>query len=173
MRRLAHPLLTPTVAIGSPIQAYLERVYDRHRDLVSGEVATYIPELGKADPEWFGIGLATTDGRVYEVGDSRQTFTIQSISKPITYGIALEDHGHEAVLAKVGVEPTGDAFNSISLHPETGCPLNPMINAGAITTTSLVAGTSAGDRLQRPPRVVSPHPRRQLSLHEAGLPSGK
>jgi len=173
VRSLAHPLLTPTVAIGSPIQAYLERVYDRHRDLVSGEVATYIPELGKADPEWFGIGLATTDGRVYEVGDSRQTFTIQSISKPITYGIALEDHGHEAVLAKVGVEPTGDAFNSISLHPETGCPLNPMINAGAITTTSLVAGTSAEDRLERLLGVFSLYAGRKLAIDESVYRSEK
>lgn len=161
------------MAIGSPIQAYLERVHARHRDLRSGEVATYIPELGKADPEWFGIGLATTDGRVYEVGDSRQTFTIQSISKPITYGIALEDHGHEAVLAKVGVEPTGDAFNSISLHPETGCPLNPMINAGAITTTSLVAGTSAEDRLERLLGVFSLYAGRQLAIDESVYRSEK
>lgn len=161
------------MAIGSPIQAYLERVYDRHRNLRSGEVATYIPELGKADPEWFGVGLATTDGRVYEVGDSRQTFTIQSISKPITYGIALEDHGHEAVLAKVGVEPTGDAFNSISLHPETGCPLNPMINAGAITTTSLVAGTSPEDRLERLLGVFSLYAGRQLSIDDSVYRSEK
>ena len=154
------------MAIGSPIQAYLERVYARHHGLRRGEVATYIPELGKADPDWFGVSLATTDGRVYEVGDSRQTFTIQSISKPITYGIALEDHGHETVLAKVGVEPTGDAFNSISLHPETGCPLNPMINAGAITTTSLVAGTSAEDRLQRLIGVFSLYAGRALTIDD-------
>ena len=161
---MAQPLLALIVAIGSPIQAYLERLHARHSDLRTGDVATYIPELGKADPEWFGISLATTDGRVYEVGDSRQQFTIQSISKPITYGIALEDHGYEAVLAKVGVEPTGDAFNSISLHPETGCPLNPMINAGAITTTSLVAGTSAEDRLARLLGVFSLYAGRDVAI---------
>ncbi|HUK61829.1 MAG TPA: glutaminase, partial [Dongiaceae bacterium] len=69
--------------IGSPIQVYLERLHAQHAGLRSGDVATYIPELSKADPEWFGICLATTDGRIYEVGDSRQLFTIQSISKPI------------------------------------------------------------------------------------------
>src|SRR5262245_38485773 len=125
-----------------PIQTYLEGLHARFADLADGSVATYIPELAKADPRWFGIAIATTDGRTYEVGDTRQPFTIQSISKPFVYGLALEDQGRDAVLAKIGVEPTGDAFNSISLEPDTGRPLNPMINAGAITAASLVAGRS-------------------------------
>src|SRR5213075_2782657 len=109
----------------------------------------YIPELAKANPDWFSICLVTTSGAVYEVGDSGQTFTIQSISKPFVYGLALEDNGRERVLQKVGVEPTGDAFNSISLDPGTGRPRNPMINAGAIATTSLIAGKSRNTRLRR------------------------
>jgi len=161
-------LPTPvTTTIGSPIQAYLERLHARYRALTTGEVATYIPELGKAEPNWFGIAIATTDGRVYEVGESRQTFTIQSISKPFTYGLALEDNGREAVLAKIGVEPSGDAFNSISLAPETGRPLNPMINAGAIATTSLVAGRSAEDRLARLLAVFSLYAGRPLAIDDA------
>src|SRR5476649_2108973 len=110
----------------SPIQNYLHELHQRHALDKGGKVADYIPELFKASPDWFGICLATIDGHVYEVGDSQQTFTIQSISKPFVYGIALEDNGREAVLAKVGVEPTGDAFNSISLHPTTGQPAHPM-----------------------------------------------
>jgi glutaminase len=153
-------------AIRSPIQTYLERLHARHADLRSGEVATYIPELGKANPEWFAICLATTDGHLYAVGDARQTFTIQSISKPLTYGLALEDHGREAVLAKIGVEPSGDAFNSISLAPATGCPVNPMINAGAIAAASLVAGRSAEDRLARLLAVFSLYAGRRLSVDE-------
>jgi len=156
----------PTAALPSPIQSYLQRLHTRHASLQTGEVATYIPELGKADPEWFGICLATTDGQVYEVGESRQTFTIQSISKPITYGLALQDHGYDAVLAKVGVEPSGDAFNSISLNPQTGSPLNPMINAGAIATTSLVAGHSDEDRLARLLGVFSLYAGRPLEIDE-------
>jgi glutaminase len=77
----------------SPIQRYLEELHRRYGALREGEVATYIPELAKADPDAFGICVATTDGHVYEVGDSREPFTIQSISKPFAYGLALEDRG--------------------------------------------------------------------------------
>jgi glutaminase len=159
--------------IPSPVQAYLERLHGRHAFLRDGDVATYIPELGKADPEWFGICLATTDGRLYEVGDTRQPFTIQSISKPLTYGLALGDRGRETVLGKVGVEPSGEAFNSISLAPETGRPLNPMINAGAIATASLVAGHSAEDRLARLLAVFSLYAGRPLAIDDAVYRSEK
>ena len=153
-------------AIASPIQAYLDALHARLSPCSDGQVATYIPELGKADPSWFGICVATTDGRLYETGDTRQTFTIQSISKAITYGLALEDRGHGAVLAKIGVEPTGDAFNSISLAPDTGRPLNPMINAGAIATTSLVAGRSPEDKLERLLAVFSLYAGRTLAIDD-------
>jgi glutaminase len=133
----------------SPISSYLERL---HRDWLpdrSGAVADYIPPLALADPDHFGIAVTTTEGHSYEVGDSRERFTIQSMSKPFTYGLALADRGFEAVDGKVGVEPSGEAFNSISLAPGSGRPLNPMINAGAITSTSLVAGDSAAGRERR------------------------
>ena len=148
----------------SPIQRYLEALHRRHAELRSGEVASYIPELAKADPDLFGICLATTDGHVYELGDAREPFTIQSISKPFAYGLALEDQGRERVLAKVGVEPTGEAFNSIRLAPDSGRPLNPMVNAGAIATTGLVAGDSAAERLHRLLATLSGYAGRKLSL---------
>ncbi|HSS32742.1 MAG TPA: glutaminase A [Solirubrobacterales bacterium] len=133
----------------SPIDSYLQRLHERWQADASGAVADYIPPLALADPEWFGIAIATTEGHCYEVGESRRDFTIQSISKPFTYGLALQDLGFAAVDAKVGVEPTGDAFNSISLAPDSGRPLNPMINAGAITATSLLGGDSAAEREAR------------------------
>ncbi len=133
----------------SPIDTYLGRLHERWQADGAGAVADYIPPLALADPDWFGIAIATTDGHCYEVGESRREFTIQSISKPFTYGLVLQDLGFEAVDAKVGVEPSGDAFNSISLAPQSGRPLNPMINAGAITSTSLVAGASAPERERR------------------------
>ena len=123
----------------SPVQQYLERLHAELQPLSGGELASYIPELTRADPNWLGIALVTVDGHVYQAGDSRQPFTVQSISKAISYGLALEDRGLEQVLAKIGVEPSGEAFNSISLEPDSGRPLNPMINAGAIATTGLVA----------------------------------
>ncbi|MGK2899964.1 MAG: glutaminase A [Burkholderiaceae bacterium] len=150
----------------SPIQRYLEGLHARYAGLRDGQVATYIPELAKVDPDKFAICIATTDGRVYEVGDSRHCFTIQSISKPLTYGLALSDHGLDEVLRRIGVEPTGDAFNSISLEPGTGRPLNPMINAGAIAAASMVSGHSAQDKAARLLAVYSMYAGRPLEIDQ-------
>jgi glutaminase len=133
----------------SPIDAYLARLHQDWLPDRSGAVADYIPPLALADPGSFGITVTTTEGHSYEVGDSRERFTIQSMSKPFTYGLALADRGFDVVDAKVGVEPSGEAFNSISLAPGSGRPLNPMINAGAITSTSLVGGEAAVERERR------------------------
>ncbi len=130
-------------------QSYLETLHEEFAGMDTGAVASYIPELLKADPAWFGVALVTVDGHVYQAGDSRQPFTIQSISKAITYGIALEDQGTEAVMRKVDVEPSGEAFNSISLEPGTGRPRNPMINAGAIATVALINGETSNDKFER------------------------
>jgi glutaminase len=149
-----------------PISRTLGVVFEHFRPIGAGSVASYIPELARADPAAFGISLATADGHVYEVGDTRLPFTIQSVSKPFVYGLALEDRGKEAVLARVGVEPTGDAFNEISLESSTGRPRNPMINAGAITATSLVAGHSVEDRWARILKLFSSYAGRSLGLDE-------
>jgi glutaminase len=157
----------PTGRVASPIQDYLTRLHARLSQIDTGKVATYIPELANANPAWFGVVIATVDGHVYEVGDTRQTFTIQSISKPLVYGVALEDRGRERVRDAVGVEPSGDAFNSISLEPGSGRPLNPMINAGAIATSSLVAGDTRGARLERVVGAISAYAGRPLAIDEA------
>jgi glutaminase len=115
-----------------PVQSYLEDLQARLAEDDSGVVADYIPELALADPSSFGIALATVDAAIYEAGDTRLPFTIQSISKPLTFAMALESRG-EIVRERVGVEPTGEAFNAIDLDP-----LNPLVNAGAILTRSLL-----------------------------------
>ncbi len=155
-----------TFAGSSPIHRIIDDLYQRLKNEHAGEVATYIPELGKADPNWFGICLVTADGAVYEAGDTAQTFTIQSISKPFNYGIALEDKGMAQVLEKIWMEPSGEAFNSISLQPGSGRPVNPMINAGAIATTSLVRGDTAEAKIARIVEVFSRYAGRPLEIDQ-------
>src|SRR5207249_4071117 len=84
------------------LQTVIDTIYQRYRSSTEGEVATYIPELGKADPDAFGICLVTADGRMFETGDSELPFTIQSMSKPLTFGMALEEFGDERVAQQVG-----------------------------------------------------------------------
>ncbi|MEP9349198.1 glutaminase A [Xanthobacter sp. KR7-225] len=127
----------------TPLLAYLRRC---HRDFAqdhSGEVAQYIPELGKADPDHFGIAVATIDGHVYEAGDTDVPFTIQSISKAGVFALALDLLGPGRVEAAIGVEPSGEAFNSIRLRPDNR-PFNAMVNTGAIACCGLIA-TAEGD----------------------------
>ncbi|MFN8611818.1 MAG: glutaminase A [Vulcanimicrobiota bacterium] len=132
------------------MQELLNELYHRYLPLREGKLADYIPELGKANPDSFGISLVTAQGQLFEVGDCARKFTIQSISKPFVYGIALEDFGREEVLKRVGVEPTGDAFNSIiRLDEKSKRPFNPMVNAGAIATSNLIGGESPAARLNR------------------------
>ncbi|MBY6435079.1 glutaminase A [Rhodococcus kroppenstedtii] len=149
------------------VQHILDDVHALCAQDTSGAVADYIPELASAEPERFGICLTTADGYVYEVGDTRVPFTIQSVSKPFTYALALADRGEEAVAAKIDVEPSGEPFNEISLDPVTERPRNPMINAGAITAASLVAGDTPGEQFERIRRSFSRFAGRDLELDAA------
>jgi glutaminase len=135
----------------------------------SGVLADYIPQLAAADPECLGAVFATVDGEIYGAGDIDTEFTIQSISKPFAYALALADRGFDAVLAKVGVEPSGEAFNQISLESDTGRPFNPMINAGAITVHSLAGseGMNPTERVERVVRGLSAFAGRRLRTDEA------
>lgn len=135
--------------VTSPFQSFLNDLHLKYKPLCDGAVANYIPELAKVNPDWFSICVITVDGQVYEVGDYNQLFTIQSISKVFVHGLALEDHGRDYVLTRVGVEPTGDAFNAIILDESSKRPYNPMVNAGAIATTSLIKGSGPTERLNR------------------------
>ncbi|RJN32640.1 glutaminase A [Nesterenkonia natronophila] len=149
----------------SPVQNYLESIVEQCSG-TEGEVASYIPELAQADPDRFGLALATVDGHVYTVGQAETCFSIQSISKPFTYALALADQGFERVAEKVDVEPSGEAFNEISLASRTGRPPNPMINAGAITAASLVAGDSTDHRFGRVLEWLGGFAGRELELDE-------
>jgi glutaminase len=120
-----------------PLLRFLDACHAEFFAETGGAVADYIPELGKADPDHFGISLATLDGHVYEVGDTKIPFTIQSISKPFVFALALDTLGAKEVESVIGVEPSGDPFNSIRLNAENH-PFNPMVNAGAIACSGLI-----------------------------------
>jgi glutaminase len=135
------PNMTAGVARGHELQMIVDDVHATYAPLTDGNVAAYIPELSRADPDDFAVCLVTADGRTFEAGNYDKPFTIQSISKPFTFGLTLDEFGHERVLQHVGVEPSGDPFNSIELHGGTNRPFNPMINTGAITVTALLHAT--------------------------------
>lgn len=131
-----------------------------------GALAAYIPELAGVDPNGFGMSLSSADGHVYQSGDATVEFTIQSISKPLTYALALHQLGEEAVDAKIGVEPSGEAFNEISVDRVSKTPKNPMINAGAIAAVSLIEGADADERFECIRDFYSACAGRQLHLDE-------
>jgi glutaminase len=154
----------------SPIPDYLLEVLDSC-GTDGGAVADYIPELAAADPDRFGICVATVDGTVYTAGDADAEFTIQSMSKPFTYALALADRGVAALHERVGVEPSGEAFNDLSLEPESGRPRNAMINAGAILTHSLVDGEDSAARSERVREGFSRFAGRDLVVDEGAFAS--
>ena len=119
--------------------------------LSAGQLASYIPALLEANPNDLGVAIVDVEGRKYYAGQCEKNFTIQSISKVVSLILALGDNGRTNVFKRVDVEPTGDGFNSI-VNLETKDkkrPYNPMINAGAIATTSLIYGEDGEDKLER------------------------
>jgi glutaminase len=157
----------PVPQLKSPIEDWLQRLHARHQSNARGKLASYIPELTKADPDHFGVVLTAADGQSYAVGDADALFTIQSISKPLVYGLALEDHGPDGVLRRVGVEPTGEAFNSIVMDESNNRPFNPMVNAGAIATTALIRGSGFAERFGRILDMFSRYAGRPLTVDDA------
>jgi glutaminase len=151
---------------GERVRGALEGIHHRTAGVTSGALADYIPELGRADPEVFGIAAVGVRGRVFTAGEAAHPFTVQSISKPFVYALVLAELGLDAVHAHVGFEPSGEAFNALSFDA-AGRPSNPMINAGALVTTSLVGGGSAADRLTRIRSALSDFAGRELGLDEA------
>ncbi|MFZ2510333.1 MAG: glutaminase [Gordonia sp. (in: high G+C Gram-positive bacteria)] len=153
----------------SPIPDYLAEALRSVQADRSGATADYIPQLADADPELLAAALCTLDGHVYSAGDCGVEFSIQSISKPLVYALALADRGFDEVLGKVWVEPSGDAFNEISLEPDSGRPRNPMINAGAITAHSLAGpvGATPDERFARILDGLSAFAGRELAVDES------
>ena len=150
-----------------PVGHALQSVLDAARSMDGGELASYIPELARADPAALGIALVSSSGAVYGAGDTDAEFTIQSVSKPFVFALALEQWGLAAVMRHVGPEPSGEPFNAISLEESSGRPLNPMINAGAIVTTSLMPGDTATEKFASIHAGLNAFAARELDLDDA------
>ncbi|MFW1755181.1 glutaminase [Acinetobacter wanghuae] len=149
----------------TPVPDYLQHVLSACNNNQSGALANYIPELAQADPNKLALALSTIDGTIYSTGDDTLEFTIQSMSKPFAYALALKTLGLNAVLQKVGVEPSGEAFNQISLGQDQ-LPKNPMINSGAITTHALLPHKKTVSRAEHLRRFLSELAGRELQFDE-------
>jgi glutaminase len=149
-----------------PLQRFLTACHEEFKSDHSGALADYIPELKRANPAHFGISLVTIDGHIYEVGDSAIPFTIQSVSKAFVFALALDLVGEERVAAAIGVEPSGEAFNSIRLTNDNR-PFNPMVNAGAIACSGLIHEVDGAAAFERIRAKLSQFAGRELDVDDA------
>jgi len=129
------------------VKSVVDEAYARYRSDTTGKNADYIPYLAQVDSKLFGVSVVTTDNQNYSIGDTSYAFSLQSISKVFTLGLAMQELGAAKVFERIGSEPTGRPFNSVvavvDMPTHTG---NPMVNAGAIATTSLISGASAAEK---------------------------
>jgi len=133
------------------LNGVVQEAYAKFKDVKDGATADYIPELAKVPADLFGVAIVTADGDVFTAGDVDYAFTIQSVSKPFTAALVMQDYGSPNVIAeKIGVEPTGQKFNSIlatQVVPQVS--VNPLVNSGAIASVSLVKAKSKEERFER------------------------
>ena len=147
----------PIPANSQHVDERLEELYRRHLLVGEDSVANYYesgrgyykPELVAEERDRFSICFVRTNGEIHQAGDHDRLFALQSIAKVFVYGLALADHGRDYVLEHVGVEPSGDAFNSIIFDERNNRPYNPMVNAGALVTTDLVRGKDSTEKFER------------------------
>jgi glutaminase len=138
---------TGTLPSQETVRALVETAYARFREERGGQVADYIPVLAEADPGAFGICVANVRGDAFAVGDSEQTFSIQSVSKPFVFALVCDAIGSRDAATQLGVDATGLPFNSImAVELRADRTTNPLVNSGAIATTSLVPGANAEER---------------------------
>ena len=132
------------------LQAVVDEAHARFSAVTEGALADYIPALTEADPDDFAITIVTVDGEVVGQGDTDVPFAIMSVAKPFTLALLMQQQGTDLVMEKIGVEATGLRFNSLSgIDRDEGRPLNPMVNAGAIATVSLIEADSPEQRWSR------------------------
>ena len=158
---------TGTLPSDLEVQTIVSTGYERFRGLDEGRVADYIPALAKASPDAFGVCVVGVHGRVFAIGDAEQEFTIQSISKLFVFALVCDTIGPVQARSKLGVNSTGLPFNSVmGVELNEDRTMNPMVNAGAIATTSLVPGGSAEEKFARIASALSVFAGRRLTMDE-------
>src|SRR3954451_18411641 len=149
------------------VRAAVTEAYERYRRNRDGTVADYIPVLAEASPDWFGIAVVGARGKAFEIGDVEQTFSIQSVSKPFVFALVCEAIGYREARRRLGVNSTGFPFDSLmAVELNIDRTMNPLVNAGAIASTSLVPGDTAGEKWERIRDGLSRFAGRQLSVNE-------
>jgi glutaminase len=149
------------------VQELISAGYEHYRHLDEGAVADYIPALAAASPDAFGVCVAGVRGRVFSVGDADQEFTIQSISKLFVFALICDTLGHEEARRKLGVNSTGLPFNSVmAIELNADRTMNPLVNAGAVATTSLAPGATADEKFQSILASMSRFAGRQLAMDD-------
>ncbi len=146
---------SPVAPRKEQVQAIVQEAYNKFKGDTRGKNADYIPELGRVDSKLFGIAVVTTDNQFITVGDTKTAFSIQSIAKVFSLALAMEEQGGAKVFEKIGSEPTGRAFNSpnavVDMPTHTG---NPLVNAGAIATVSLISGNTPDGKMEQDPELL-------------------
>jgi len=160
---------TPPMSKRADVEAAMKKAYTKFKDLSEGKNADYIPALAKVDSKLFGIAIVSVDGTVYEIGDSKKTFAIESAAKPFVLARVMQEHGTKIVEEKIGVNASGMPFNSIialEMNKETTPAMNPLVNAGAITTVSFLKASSPEDRWQKVLGTLSGFAGHTLTLNQ-------
>ncbi|MFM2070681.1 MAG: hypothetical protein RLZZ623_944 [Actinomycetota bacterium] len=165
-RRYGH-VSTGALPAGERVQELIDDAYGRFLPVTDGATSTVYPALERADPDQFGICVVGSGGAIFEVGDTRVPFTIMSVAKPFVFALVCEHLGPDEVHRLIGVNATGFPFNSLSaVERSTGGITNPMVNSGAIATTSLVPGDSADEKWGNLHRCLSRFAGRDLAVHD-------
>ena len=168
---LAALLLAPATTFAQPkgadIQAAVDAAYAKYKDLQEGKNADYIPALAQVDSKIYGIAVITPDGKAYTAGDLGSKVSIQSISKVFTLARVLQDSGGQAIVKNMGVDATGQVFNSITaVEQYKGSEMNPLVNPGAIATTSMVQGANREEVWKKILQYHSDFAGRQLDVDQ-------
>ncbi len=168
---LSTPALNAQSPAAADIQKAIDAAYAKYQNLAEGKNADYIPALAKVDPKLFGIALVTADGKVYTAGNVTTEVSIQSISKVFTAAQVTQEQGIDAIPNRIGVDATGARFNSIiaiegvKVVAGTGAPeMNPLVNPGAISATSMVKGANATEVWSKIIGIHNDMAGRQLSV---------